>query len=92
MYNMSNENNNNDNDERNVHNARAKNNCFTIADLSREHDINPKIARRRMRNAIKRNDERVVKSRQRNENDDARVSHEFNDKYRERILSIISND
>lgn len=84
---------NDDNMSNNKNNARVKNNHFTIAQLARENDINPKIARRRMRDAIKRNDDRVVKSRQRDiEKDDMRVRHEFPERYRDRILSIIKND
>lgn len=77
--------------DNNNNNVRIKNNHFTIAQLSRELNIDAKIARRRMRDAIKRNDERVVNARKRNENDDARVKHEFHDKYRDRIISIITN-
>lgn len=80
------------NDDSRDNNARAKNNHFTIAQLSRELNINAKIARRRMRDAIKRDDERVVCARKRNDNDDSRVKHEFHVKYRDRIASIIAND
>lgn len=77
----------------NKNNARTKNNHFTIAQLARELNVNPKIARRRMRDAIKRNDDRVVKSRSRDiDRDDMRVKHEFHEKYRDRIASIITND
>jgi hypothetical protein len=92
-------NNNNDmndtNDTRTTNNARVAKNHFTIVDLCREHNINAKIARRRMRDAIKRNDERVVNARVRdNERDDSRVKHEFRDnaKNRASIMSIITND
>ena len=81
------------NDE-NVHNARKHNNCFTTVQLCRENNIDAKIARRRMRDAIKRNDERVVNARARdNVVDDQRVKHEFvdNAKNRVAILSIITN-
>ena len=81
------------NDE-NVHNARTQKNCFTIVQLCRENNIDAKIARRRMRDAIKRNDERVVNARARdNVVDDQRVKHEFvdNAKNRVAILSIITN-
>lgn len=77
------------------HNARTNKNCFTIVELCREHDINAKIARRRMRDAIKRDDERVINARVRdNVRDDMRVKHEFvdNAKNRKMILSIITND
>lgn len=76
----------------NEHNARATNNHFTIAQIARELNVNEKIARRRMRDAIRRNDERVVACRKRNiERDDMRVKHEFHEKYRDRIVSIITN-
>jgi hypothetical protein len=78
---------------KNTNNAKSKNDqFFTIAQLSRELNVNPKIARRRMRVAIAKNDDRVVQSRKRNVNDDARVKHEFNIKHRDRIASIITND
>jgi transposase-like protein len=79
----------------NEHNARTTKNCFTIVELCREHDINAKIARRRMRDAIKRNDERVVNARVRDAIvDDQRVKHEFvdNKTNRKNILSIITNE
>ena len=81
--------------ENNKHNARTNKNCFTIVELCREHSINAKIARRRMRNAIARDDERVIACRERdNVRDDMRVKHEFvdNAKNRKMILSIITND
>lgn len=81
-------------DVQNVHNARTQKNCFTIVQLCRENNIDAKIARRRMRDAIKRNDERVIVARERdNVVDDQRVKHEFRDttKNRELILSIITN-
>ena len=80
--------------ENNTNNARTHKNCFTIVELCREHNFNAKIARRRMRDAIKRNDERVVKCIVRdNVRDDQRLKHEFHDtkKNREMILSIITN-
>lgn len=90
---MNDETNNTTNERDNAHNARNVNNHFTIAQLCREHNINAKIARRRMRDAIRRNDERVVACRKRNvERDDMRVKHEYHERYRDRILSIISND
>ena len=79
--------------EKNTHNARTTKNCFTIVELCRTHDLNAKIARRKMRDAIKRDDERVIACRVRdNVRDDMRVKHEFVDtkKNRELILSIIS--
>ena len=80
--------------ENNKHNARSHNNHFTIAQLSRELNINPKIARRRMRDAIKRNDERIetINQRARETYDDARVKHEYHDDARDIIVSIITNE
>ena len=85
---MSNENNN-------KHNARAIDNHFTIAQIARENNVNPKIARRRMRDAIRRNDERVetIAQRQRDiTRDDMRVKHEYHESTRYVVLSIITND
>ena len=83
------------NETKNTHVAKTQKNCFTIVELCREHNINPKIARRRMRVATQRNDDRVVACRVRdNVRDDMRVKHEFvdNAKNRKMILSIILND
>ena len=79
----------------NKHNAKNVKHHFTIAQLSRELNINAKIARRRMRDAIRRNDERVVECRARDiACDDMRVKHEFRDtkRNRELITSIITNN
>lgn len=78
-----------------THNARARNNHFTIAQLSRDMNINAKIARRRMRDAIRRDDERVrdIAQRQRDvARDDMRVRHEYHDNVRDIVASIIAND
>ena len=82
------------NEKNNTNNARAKNQHFTIAQLSRDLNVDAKIARRRMRDAIRRNDERVIESRERDiACDDMRVKHEFRDtkRNRELITSIITN-
>lgn len=82
------------NEKNNTNNARAKNNHFTIAQFARELNIDAKIARRRMRDAIRRDDERVINARERDiERDDMRVKHEFRDtkRNRELIASIITN-
>lgn len=89
-----NNNNNNDDETKNVHHARNVKNHFTIAQIARELNVNEKIARRRFRDAIKRDDERVINARERdNVRDDMRVKHEFRDtqKNRELITSIITN-
>ena len=83
------------NETKNTHIAKKRDKMFKIVELSREHNINAKIARRRMRVAIQRNDERVVECVARdNVRDDMRVKHEFRDtkRNRELILSIITND
>lgn len=83
------------NETRNVHCARAHNDCFTIAQLSRDNNIDAKIARRRMRDAIRRDDERVrdITQRQRDVmRDDMRVKHEYINDVRDIVLSIIRND
>ena len=83
--------------------AYARSSCnarFTIASIAREHNINEKIARRRMRDAIKRNDERALQCRddaRAYHNDtqttrDARLTHEFNESLRDVVLSIIRRD
>ena len=80
--------------EKNTHVARTNKNCFTIVELCREHDIDAKIARRRMRDAIKRDDDRIVACRVRdNVRDDMRVKHEFvdNAKNSKMIFSFNTN-
>ena len=83
------------NETKNTHIAKKRDKMFKIVELCREHNINAKIARRRMRVAIQRNDERVIECVERdNVRDDMRVKHEFvdNAKNRKLILSIIQND
>ena len=82
------------NEKNNKHNARAHNNFFTIAQLSRDLNIDAKIARRRMRDARKRNDERIEKidQRQRETYDDSRVKHEYANEHIDVITSIITNE
>lgn len=79
----------------NTNNARAHNDHFTIAQLSRDMNINAKIARRRMRDAIRRDDERVrdIVQRQRDiARDDMRVKHEYHNDVRDIVASIIARD
>jgi len=85
------------NDTNNTHNATSHDDHFTIVELCREFDINAKIARRRMRDAIRRNDERALRAiAQRRERDvtrdDMRVKHEFANDVRDDVLSIIKRD
>ncbi|MHA1859133.1 MAG: hypothetical protein ACTSUU_06780 [Candidatus Thorarchaeota archaeon] len=85
---------NNNDEKNNVHNARAIDEHFTIAQLSREHNVDAKIARRRMRDAIRRNDARIetIAQRQRDvARDDMRVKHEYHESTRDVVLSIITN-
>lgn len=71
---------------------------FTIAQLSRELSINEKIARRRFRDAIARNDERAIRARDDSRNQrainnvvrDARLTHEFDASLRDDVIAIIT--
>jgi len=77
----------------NNNNARpSTNKRFTIADLAREHDINPKIARRRMRDAIRRNLAPEPCNAPANVVRDARLIHEFTMSQRDAVLAIINRD
>lgn len=98
--NMTNDNNNNANTTTNTttnntrsRNARAMNaQRFTLCDVAREHNVNEKIARRRMRNAIARNDERVALLHELRNTNDARVRYEFDERERDIVRSIIVRD
>lgn len=87
---------NNDDNTTTTRNVRAHNDHFTIASIARDNNIDAKIARRRMRVATRRDDERALRAiarrRARNANDDARVKHEYHNDVFDDVLSIISND
>lgn len=88
-------NNNNANATNNVRsrNARAMNNDrFTLCDVARACNVNEKIARRRMRNAIARNDARIASLHELRNDNDARVRYEYTRDEYDVVRSIIARD
>lgn len=76
-----------------THNAKASTNArFTVADLARELDVNPKIARRRMRDAMRRNLAPIPANAPANFVRDARLRWEFTNAQRDDVVAIISRD
>jgi hypothetical protein len=65
---------------------------FTVADLARENNINPKQARRRLRDAMRRNTAPVPANAPANFIRDARIVWEFTNSQRDEVLQIISRD
>jgi hypothetical protein len=67
---------------------------FTIADLAREKGISPKIARRRMRDALRRKPDETPHPLPSPDNviRDARLRHEYAEDTKDAILAIISRD
>ena len=81
------------NDDKMKNNAKPSTNArFTVADLAREHEINPKIARRRLRDALKNNTAPIPANAPKNFVRDARLRHEFTESQRDAVLAIISRD
>lgn len=76
-----------------TNNAKPSTNArFTVADLAREHEVNPKIARRRMRDAMRRGTAPVPANAPANFVRDARLRWEFTNSQRDEVLAIISRD
>ena len=76
-----------------THNAKPCNNKrFTVADLARELGVNPKIARRRMRDAMRKNAAPVPANAPANFVRDARLRWEFTNAQRSDVEAIISRD
>ena len=95
---MTNDNNNNNANTTTTNNVRSRNaramnnDRFTLCDVARACNVNEKIARRRMRNAIARNDARVALLHELRNDNDARVRYEFaRDEY-DVVRSIIARD
>lgn len=76
-------------------NARAMtNDRVTLCEIARAHNVNEKIARRRMRNAIARNDARTTSLIELRNDNDARVRYEYtrDDATIACVVSIIARD
>ncbi len=74
-------------------NAKPSTNArFTVADLAREMNINPKQARRRLRDAMRRNTAPTPANAPANFIRDARIVWEFTQSQRDEVLAVISRD
>jgi hypothetical protein len=74
-------------------NAKPSTNArFTVADLARESGTNPKIARRRMRDARKKGNAPVPANAPKNFERDARLVWEFTESQKDAVLAIIARD
>jgi len=95
---MTNDNNNNNATTNNATRSRyaraMTNDRITLCEIARAHNVNEKIARRRMRNACARNDERYMSLHELRNDNDARVRYEYarDDAIIAIVRSIIARD